>query len=54
MHQCFDCSDEMEIDPSDYEVDDIFYCEHCGAGHTVISVDDEDMGISYELIEEDK
>ena len=54
MHQCLDCNEEMEIDPSDYDVDDVFYCEHCGATHVVTSIEDKDMGIQYGLVEEDK
>ncbi|MDP4008301.1 MAG: hypothetical protein Q8P68_03870 [Candidatus Peregrinibacteria bacterium] len=54
MHKCLDCGEEMEIDPSDYDIDDMLYCEHCGAVHLVTSIEDEDMGIAYELMEEEK
>ena len=44
----------MEIDPDDYEIGDFIVCDHCGATHDVVGVDDEDHGIKYELVEEDK
>jgi|GEM_PF-6747865 len=54
MHKCHDCKEDMEIDPIDYEIDDMLYCEHCGATHLIVGVDDEDLGVKYELLEEDK
>lgn len=54
MHKCLDCSVEMEIDPDDYDIDDLLYCDNCGATHVITGVDDEDHGIRYELLEEDK
>lgn len=54
MFTCLDCGEEMELDPSDYELDDVFYCDACGASHIVTSIDDEDNGISFELLDEDK
>lgn len=54
MYTCIDCGEEMELDPSDYEVDDVFYCENCGAAHLVTTIDDEEDGMLFELLEEDK
>lgn len=54
MYKCLDCGVEMEIDPDDYEIDDMMYCENCGAAHLVVGVDDEEAGIRCELLDEDK
>ena len=54
MYKCQDCKEDMEIDSLDYEIDDMLYCEHCGATHLVTDVDDEDLGVKYSLVEEEK